>query len=211
VDLEAEVERLRTMLDRVPACLLRVSSDGTLLAVNDAALSLLRVHDLCDVLGTNFVERLDHNRIATIWPEFVDRVEQSGSASFECELIDPVGDPRAVLLLGARLPLHPDSHPSVFVVVRDVSSARRLEASLHGKNEASPSDENADDAATVRELKRQLAQAHAERREMEQALAAEVMQRQHISTAVEHLSRALASATKAAGDVCQALEKDPHR
>jgi PAS domain-containing protein len=211
VDLSAEVERLRSMLDRVPACLLRVAHDGTLLAANDAALSLLG-GELTDVLGSNFVERLDGQSVRTMWAEFVDRVAQGGSASFECELIEPGSDARAVVLLGTNLLLHPDNVPSIFVAVRHISAARRLEASLHEQERLRESVldglENA--TASLYELRRQLADAQAQRDEMQQVLTTEAVQRQRIAAAVEQLSRALGSAVNAAAQVREALEAEAH-
>jgi hypothetical protein len=211
VDAEAEVERLRTLLDRVPACLLRVAHDGTLLAVNDAARSLLGGAELGDLLGSNFVERLEAPSVHTMWADFVDRVSQAGSASFECELIEPGADARAVVLLGSALPPHPDETPSIFVVVRDMSAARRLEESLLEQERLRESVldglENA--TASLEELRLQLAEAHAQRREMEKALAAEATGRQHLAAALEQLTAALGTAVDAAAHARSLLEQEP--
>jgi len=129
VDLAAEVERLRAMLERQPSCLMRVGIGGTLLAVNEAALSLLGGRTLAEVLGTTLVERLDGDA-PTIWAEFVGRVSNAGGASVECEMRDPAGARRAVILQAVTLPVHPDGDDSLLITVRDVSTPRRLHASL---------------------------------------------------------------------------------
>jgi hypothetical protein len=70
-----------------------------------------------------------------VWAEFVDRVRQAGSASAECEMSDLAGVCRAVVLQGVLMPAHPDAAESLLLVARDVSTARRLEASLREQEE----------------------------------------------------------------------------
>ena len=72
--LAAEVERLRTLLERQPSCLMRVAVDGTLLAVNEAALSLLGASELGQVLDSSLVECIEDGR--TTWSGFIQRVAQ---------------------------------------------------------------------------------------------------------------------------------------
>lgn len=129
VDLTAEVERLRAMLERQPSCLMRIGIGGTLLAVNEAAISLLGGRAPGDLLGTTIVERIAGDA-PTIWAEFVGRVTNAGSASVECEFEDPGGTRRAVVLQAVTLPVHPDGDDSLLITVRDVSTPRRLQASL---------------------------------------------------------------------------------
>ena len=133
-DLAGEVERLRALLDRQPSCLMRVGIDGLILAASDAAVSLFGAQKLAQVLDASLVQRLDGNG-AQVWADFVVRVHQSGSASAECEMRDLAGGQRAVVLQGVSLPAHPDGLDSVLLVVRDVSTARRLEESLREQQE----------------------------------------------------------------------------
>ncbi|MBM3818387.1 MAG: hypothetical protein FJW14_05130 [Acidimicrobiia bacterium] len=133
-DLGAEVERLRTLLERQPSCLMRVGVDGTILAASDAAVSLLGARGLVFVLDTSLVERLADNG-PQVWADLVGRVRQSGSASAECEMNDLTGLRRDVVLQGVSHPPHPDGIESMVVVVRDVSMARRLEESLREQQE----------------------------------------------------------------------------
>ena len=126
----AEVERLRTLLERQPACLMRVGTDGTLHAVSDAALSLLGASNLAQVLGTSLIERITGDA-RRVWSDFVLRVSQGGSASVECEMTDLAASRRSVIVQGVSAPPHPDGGESLLVTVRDVSTIRRLEESLH--------------------------------------------------------------------------------
>ena len=128
-ELIAEIERLRTMLDRQPACLMRIARDGTLLAVNDAALSLLGVRELADALATSIVARIQSPDAATVWTDFAARVANAGSGSVECRMCDAGGVQRAVVLQAVTLP-HPDGDASLLVTARDVTTARKLQDSL---------------------------------------------------------------------------------
>jgi hypothetical protein len=133
-DLALEVERLRTLLERQPSCLMRVGVDGLVLAASDAAIGLLGAQKLAQVLDASLVQRL-HGNGAQVWADFVSRVQQSGSASAECEMRDLAGVQREVVLQGVSLPPHSDGVDSLMLVVRDVSTARRLEASLREQQE----------------------------------------------------------------------------
>lgn len=194
-DLVAEVERLRTMLDKLPACLMRVGADATVLAVSDAALTLIGARELGQVLDTNFTERLDAETAAGTWAEFVERVSAGGSGSAECDMIDLAGVSRAVIMLGVALPNHPDGRSSLLVTVRDISTARRLEASLHEQEQLRRAVQEGLDCATT-ELKQLRAQ-----------LQEGADQRQQVGVAFEQLTRALAAAINAAALARQALEK----
>jgi hypothetical protein len=124
-----EIERLRTMLDRQPACLMRIAEDGTLLAINDAALSLLGVRELADALDTSIVARIQSPDAATVWTDFSARVSSAGAGSLECQMRDAGGVQRAVILQAVTLP-HPDGEASLLVTARDVTTARKLQDSL---------------------------------------------------------------------------------
>ena len=154
--LAAEVERLRTLLERQPSCLIRVAVDGTLLAVNEAALSLLGASELGQVLDSSLVECIEDGR--TTWSGFIQRVANGGSASLECEMTDRTGARRAVILQAVMLPAHPDGHESLLVTVRDVSTSRRLQASLQEQE------------ALRRSAQQQLEQVTEEREQLRAAL-----------------------------------------
>lgn len=209
-DLPAEVERLRTALDKLPTCLMRVATDGTLLAVSDVALSLLGARELAEVLGTNFVARLSSGDAgATAWAEFVERVLQGGSGSAECDMIDLGGVQRAVVLLGVALPDHPDTGRSLLVTVRDVSTARRLEASLHEQEELRRTVQEGLESttATVQQLRAELQEAADERHHLRAALDEEIIRRQQMASMLEQLTRALSVAVNTTTLAREALEK----
>jgi PAS domain S-box-containing protein len=206
----AAVERLRTMLERQPSCLMRIDTDGTLLAVSDAALTLLGASKLEQVLDTNLVEHIKGDSPAAAWSDFTARVVSGGSASAECEIDDVAGTRRSVILLGVALPDHPDGRTSLLVTVRDVSTARGLEASLHEQEDLRRSVQAALDTATAQlaQLGSQLQQVTSERHELRAALDTILRQRQQIASSVEQLRSALTTAMDAAASAKQVVDKD---
>jgi len=126
-----EAAHLRTIIETQPACVMRVSLKGVLLALNDAAVEFLGATDLAQLLNTNLCDRLSASR-PEWWTEFVGGAGASGSSSgaVECELLDPAGAMRPVALLGRALLNHPDGVPSLLVTIRDMAGARQREASL---------------------------------------------------------------------------------
>jgi hypothetical protein len=124
-----DAAHLARLLDRQPACLMRIGVDGLLLAVNDAAVGLLGADHLEHVLGGMIMDRLvpEHH---DLWRDFVSRVWSAGSGSFECDMLDRTGARRSMDLQGIALADHPDGVRSLLVVARDVSSTRVLELAL---------------------------------------------------------------------------------
>src|SRR5688572_30109327 len=98
VDAAAEVVRLRMLLEGQPSCLIRVGTDATLLAVSDAALTLLGARDLAQLLETSLVDRIRSDSAPDVWADFATRVISGGSASAECDIDDVAGTRRSVLL-----------------------------------------------------------------------------------------------------------------
>lgn len=76
---------LLRLIESQPSCVMRVGVDGTLLAVNDAALKLLGAPGLETVLGTSLSDRLA-SRSGPVWQEFVSRLQGGASSSVECAL-----------------------------------------------------------------------------------------------------------------------------
>src|SRR5258706_1541242 len=118
---------LRRLLDRQPACLVRVRLDGVLLACNDAALSLFDVATLGGILKTDLTHRLVAADRAK-WQEFTTRVWANGAASLECQLVRTDGA-RPVVVQGVALKDHPDGVDSMLLSFRDQSQRHRLEHS----------------------------------------------------------------------------------
>jgi len=210
INAAAEVVRLRTLLERQSSCLMRTATDGTLLAVSDAAVTLLGAHELAQVLDTSLVDRIRGDAAAAMWADFTTRVFSSGSASAECEIEDVVGTRRSVILLGVALPNHPDGLKSMLVTVRDVSTARGLEASLHEQEDLRKSVQAALAQATaqLQKLAPQLQQVTTEREQLRAALDTILRQRQQIASSVEQLRTALTTAMDAAATAKQVLDKD---
>lgn len=179
---------------------MRVATDGRLLAVSDAAVSLMGATDLAEVLDSSLVDRLRGQRTAELWLDFVSRVAHGGSASAETELEDLAGTKRAVILQGIGLPDHPDGIGSLLVTARDVSSARRLEASLEEEERLRRSlqDSLTDATASVEQLRKNLVAIATERKDLQAALATVLLQRPNISQSVEQLRSALTAIMDAA-------------
>jgi len=127
-DPVAEAAHLRRLLETHPCCLIRVTTDGVLLAVNEAALSLLGAEGLPQVLGRPITDHIDPPFHAE-WTAFVERTRTNGSASFECHLLSAAG-PRASLVQGVALRDHPDGIDSLILAIRDTTASRRLEEAL---------------------------------------------------------------------------------
>ena len=108
---------------------MRVGADGILLAVNDAALSLLGAETLAQVLDTAITDRLvpEHHEL---WRDFIARVFTDGSASLDCDMIDRSGVVRSVRLQGNAITDHPDGIRSMILGARELSATRRLELAL---------------------------------------------------------------------------------
>src|SRR2546427_5377696 len=99
VGATVELAHLQFLLERQSSCLMRVGTDGVLLAVNEAALSLLAGTDLSEVLGTTLPERIVPEQQSS-WNEFSLRVWTDGSGSHECDIVGPSGSARPVMLQG---------------------------------------------------------------------------------------------------------------
>lgn len=209
VQLLTEVERLRALLERQPSCLMRIGIGGTLLAVNEAALHFLGARTLADVLGTSVVERMDAEEGATIWADFVKRVANAGSASVEGEMTDLAGLRRAVIMQAATLPTHPDGDDSFLVTVRDVSTSRRLQASLQEQEELRRSAQETlhDATANIQELRSRLAELTVERDRLRAASDATADERQQLLSALKQLKDALNTAIDATLLAQQVIEK----
>ena len=156
-----EAVHLRRLIEKQPACVLRVGIDGLVLAANDAAVSLLGAEGLTQVLGTKLTERIIR-RHHEQWEEFAARIREGTSSSIECDLTDLSGGRRTILLQGVPLLDHADGIPSMILAARDTSTYRRLETALREREVT----------LELGELQKQLdAKAFAERRKSEASLA----------------------------------------
>ena len=207
LDPAVELERLRTLLEKQPSCLMRIGNDGTLLAVNEVALTLLGARALADVLGTSFTDRIQGD--GTVWADFVRRVSQAGSASTECDMNDLAGVTRAVMMQGIALPGHPDGDESLLVSVRDVTTARRLQASLQEQEDLRRTAQASLDeaSASLRDLQSRLARATAEQNRLREALEGTQAEREQLTSAIDQLKSALDAAIDATVRVQQVTDR----
>ena len=184
---------LRQLLERQPACLIRVRLDGVLLACNDAALSLFGVGARREVLNTNLTDRIVPAQRAK-WQEFTTRCWANGAASLECHLVIPDDKTRPVLVQGVALKDHPDGIESLLINVRDQSQMHRLERSIlsaeidrvgNDERQRAARDQVEDVIAERLKLRGAGRRGSAERRRLTEALAAQTadhQRRQSISS-----------------------------
>lgn len=188
---------LASLLDRQPACLMRVGIDGLLLAVNDASVGLLGADHLEQVLGGLLTDRLvpEHQEP---WRDFVSRVWTAGSGSFECDMLDHTGARRSMDLQGIALLDHPDGVRSLLVVARDISSTRVLEQALQ-EHEATH--------RAVEQLRIELAEAHEFRARGDATLAERDADQQRAALTMDalrgELERSLAEGRRGADEFAQ--------
>jgi chromosome segregation ATPase len=124
------VDHLRRILDKQPACLMRIGIDGLILAANDAAIELLGAKQPAQVLGGSLMSWIVSAH-QDAWRDFARSVGGGASQSLECDLNSVSGNPRSVVFHGIPLVDHADGIPSLIVGARDASAVRRLEAALH--------------------------------------------------------------------------------
>ena len=159
--LKAHEQRLRSIIESAPACLTRLNRDGTVLAINVAGRALLGVSAGRDVLRKSilpFVDAAHHGVVQ----EFLQRVcgGQAGSAEFST-----AGDPESIRFIEANaipLPAHADHAETALLVLRDVTTRRRLEQSLEHVETVAP---RSDTSAALAALEGRLADIEVQCRE----------------------------------------------
>ena len=121
--------RLRTLVDRLPACVVRVSPDGAILAMNAVALDLVGATEPRQVLRKAFqalVGPLDIEGCT----DFIHRVAGGEQRSMELSLTTLTGTGRSVEATAVPMPPEDGRPGSVLMVLRDISERVRLEAAL---------------------------------------------------------------------------------
>jgi PAS domain S-box-containing protein len=166
---------LQTLIEKVPVCLTRVAQDGTLLAVNDAALVLLGGDGLAHVLGKNLSTFVGSDQNAC--RRFIERIAGGERGSVEIELTNLTGNVSTLQISGTPMPGAPDGVKSALLAFRDVTEQRRLEQSL--LSAAGTAGDAANDArgeglatavARIEDLEQALHQSEARRLELEAVL-----------------------------------------
>jgi len=121
---------LRLILESQPVCLTRVgASDGTFLAVNDAALSMLGAERLEQVLGTKLFDLLEEAQ-RDACREFLMRVAAGERGSMEVDLANLTGSRHTVQIHGVPHPMPVDGLASALCTFRDITEHRRLETAV---------------------------------------------------------------------------------
>jgi hypothetical protein len=166
IEPSVEVAHLRRLLDIQPGCLMRLSADGTVLAANDAALTLLGVTSGAQALGRDFAAWVAPDQVDR-WRAFAIGVVRGCPASLECDITAPGGDRHPTLLHGVPLPEHPDGVASMAVAARAVSGQRQLEAAIVELEEQLRERDDERFSARVR-----LAELEASRRQLLERVAA---------------------------------------
>jgi PAS domain S-box-containing protein len=127
--LRAREGRLRTLVDRLPACVVRVSPDGAILAMNAVALDLVGAVEARQVLRKAFQALVRPDDIEKC-TEFIRRVADGEQRSMELSLTTLTGAGRAVEATAVPMPPEEGRPGSVLMVLRDVTERARLESML---------------------------------------------------------------------------------
>jgi len=122
---------------------------------------------------------------------------------------DLAGVSRAVMMQGIAVPGHPDGDESLLVSVRDVTTARRLQASLQEQEDLRRTAQASLDeaSASLRDLQSRLSQATAEQNRLRSALENTQAEREQLTAAIDQLKSALDAAIDATVRVQQVTER----
>src|SRR4051812_8315797 len=119
----------RRVIESQPVCLTRVADDGTFLAVNDAAMSLLGAEQLDQILDTSLLTLVaPDDREPCL--AFLKRVAKGDRGSTEVDLTGLAGLRHTLQIHAVTIPGSPDSLPAAFCTFRDITEHRRLERAL---------------------------------------------------------------------------------
>jgi PAS domain S-box-containing protein len=127
--LRGREARLRTLVDRLPACVVRVSPDGAILAMNAVALDLVGAVEPRQVLRKAFQALVGPDCIESC-TDFIRRVADGDTRSIELSLTTLTGVGRTVEATAVPVPPEEGRPGSVLMVLRDVTERARLEQAL---------------------------------------------------------------------------------
>lgn len=172
-DVSAAEARLLNIIEHQPMCLVRVAVDGTLLAVNEAALVMLGADSLQKVLNTSLAGFVADGAGLR---RFVGQIADGTRGSLEVEFTSLTGNRSTVLMSGSPAPSSGGLN-SALLAFRDLSEQRRLEQSLLDAAGAGPSIANRESdlvsgeaAARIAELEQALRTSESRRMELEALL-----------------------------------------
>ena len=135
--LRTRENRLRTLVDRLPACIVRVSPDGAILAMNAVALDLVGAVEPRQVLRKAFQALVAPDDIERC-TEFIRRVAEGDQRSLQVSLTTLTGTGRLVDATAVSMPPEEGRAGSVLMVLRDVTERARLESTLENAPPAEP-------------------------------------------------------------------------
>src|SRR5262245_27227535 len=127
IEPAVEAALLRGVLDNPTICLLRLGTDGVVLAANEATLFLVGADSLDEMLGKNFTAWIAPEQHSD-WQAFLLQVLAGRSSSLHCDLITAAGSRRAALLHGVPVDDPVDGAKSIAI------------AALHGMGSSVGSD-----------------------------------------------------------------------
>jgi PAS domain S-box-containing protein len=211
--LQVSAERLRAVVESAPVCLARVASDGTILAMNEAAMKMVSADEPEHVLGKSLLSFVDAARADGV-RRFIDTVSGGQPGSLEFETAPAAGTVRIVDT--RAVPLSPDAkgRASALLVLRDATERKRLEASI-AEVVPAPAAIATDAQASEREsLRQQLDAALEECRRLQterEALQGEIEETRARAAMVDHVRTACAAAEQQLVEMqvaCQRLEAE---
>jgi PAS domain S-box-containing protein len=127
--LRVKEARLRSMVDRLPACILRLSAEGTVLAGNAVAVSMLNAPGPNALVRKPF-ETFVHDEDREHWSDFFKRVCGGEQRSIEVRVSTLDGTERVLEVSAVPVPAELGRDSSVLMVLRDASDRKRLEAAV---------------------------------------------------------------------------------
>jgi PAS domain S-box-containing protein len=207
--MAAREQRIRMAVERAPVCIGRIFDDGSIGAMNDAALKMLAADSPADVLKKPFAEFVvpSHHQALT---EFVAVVCGGEARSVELSIVPKQGDQRIMEVRGVAMPPDSDGRPSAIIALRDLSERRRLEASVL---EVSAADQVAERgaeatfAAEIAALRQRLADAEIERQQVAHDRDAQQQSAAAASLETERLNALLAAREQSAAAALAETER----
>jgi PAS domain S-box-containing protein len=132
--LRVREARLRSLVEKLPACIVRLSADGIVLATNDRAVTLLGSGSAAQLLKKQF-DALVRAEGREAWTDFVVRVCAGETRSMEVAITTMDGIDRVVEAAAVPSPAEFGRSPSLLMVLRDVTDRKRLEAAVEQATE----------------------------------------------------------------------------
>lgn len=196
LDALREVEQqLRTVIESAPICLARVDQEGTILAMNTAARTMLKATGSSDVLRkpiVSFVEP-DYQDAAR---QFIDETCRGKAGTVRLSMTGVSGPNRVIDLSGVALPPRGEIPGSALLSFRDVTAWTRLEQLLLKKEQVKGEDKPTSDPAQRQITAQQLERLKTEYKRRMTAMAAERDRRR--AEAEEATAKAAEAAERAA-------------